>query len=79
MSYAIACDRANVFRGVAIYNGAVLSGCQNGNDPIAYWQMAGLTDGTCTVGAGESMRDRFVGNNGCPPRTRPSRRCLPPT
>ncbi len=25
------------FRGVAIYNGAVLSGCEGGNDPIALW------------------------------------------
>jgi hypothetical protein len=78
MSYALACARANVFRGVAIYNGAVLSGCEGGNDPIAYWQMAGLTDNVCTIGAGRDMRDRFVENNGCtdqdppePPRPPP--------
>jgi dienelactone hydrolase len=65
MSYAIACARANVFRGVAIYNGAVLSGCEGGTQPIAYWQMAGLEDRTCTVEQGEGMRDRFVANNGC--------------
>jgi hypothetical protein len=65
MSYAIACSRADVFRGVAIYNGAVLSGCEGGNSPIAYWQMAGQTDNTCTIGAGRNMRDRFVANNGC--------------
>lgn len=65
MSYALACARADVFRGVAIYNGGVLSGCEGGNDPIAFWQMAGLTDGTLSVGAGEPMRDRFVANNGC--------------
>ena len=54
MSYAIACARAKVFRGVAIYDGAQLSGCEGGNDPIAYWQMAGLTDTVCTVGAGNA-------------------------
>jgi hypothetical protein len=68
MSYAIACARANVFRGVAIYNGAVLSGCEGGNSPIAYWQMAGQTDNVCTIGAGRTMRDRFVENNGCTPQ-----------
>jgi poly(3-hydroxybutyrate) depolymerase len=53
MSYAIACARADIFRGVAIYNGAQLSGCEGGTKPIAYWQMAGLTDTTCTIGAGQ--------------------------
>ena len=78
MSYGIACDRADVFRGVAIYNGAVLSGCQNGNDPIAYWQMAGLTDGTTTMAMGEPMRDRFIENNGCTPQNAPQPPMPPP-
>ncbi|WP_437964331.1 prolyl oligopeptidase family serine peptidase [Sorangium sp. So ce260] len=78
MSYAIACARANVFRGVAIYNGAVLSGCEGGNDPIAYWQMAGLTDGVCTVDAARPMRDRFVANNGCTPQNPPQPPQPPP-
>jgi poly(3-hydroxybutyrate) depolymerase len=78
MSYAIACNRAKVFRGVAIYEGAVLSGCDNGNDPIAYWQMAGLTDGTCTVGMGVGMRDSFVRKNGCTPQNPPQPPNPPP-
>ena len=65
MSYSIACSRAKVFRGVAIYEGAVLSGCDNGNDPIAYWQMAGLTDNTCNISMATPMRDSFVKKNGC--------------
>ena len=65
MSYAIACGRAKVFRGAAIYEGAELSGCAGGNDPIAYWQMAGTTDGTCTIGMATPMRDKFAKNNGC--------------
>jgi hypothetical protein len=56
MSYAIACARAKIFRGAAIYNGAVLSGCEGGNDPIALWQMAGLTDDTCPVSLAVPMR-----------------------
>ncbi|HEY8943846.1 MAG TPA: prolyl oligopeptidase family serine peptidase [Polyangiaceae bacterium] len=78
MSYAIACARAKVFRGVAIYNGAVLSGCEGGNDPIAYWQMAGLTDNICTIGAGRTMRDRFVKNNGCTAQSPPEPPAPPP-
>ena len=74
MSYAIACGRAKVFRGVAIYEGAVLSGCTGGNDPIAYWQMAGTTDTTCTIDMATPMRDKFAKNNGCTiPATEPPR------
>jgi poly(3-hydroxybutyrate) depolymerase len=47
MSYELACARAKVFRAAAIYEGAQLSGCDGGNDPIALWQMVGLTDTTC--------------------------------
>ncbi|HOU92478.1 MAG TPA: prolyl oligopeptidase family serine peptidase, partial [Polyangiaceae bacterium] len=78
MSYALACARADVFRGVAIYDGAVLSGCDGGNDPIAYWQMAGLTDGVCTIDMARPMRDRFVQNNGCTPQEPPQPPQPPP-
>jgi hypothetical protein len=78
MSYAIACDRADVFRAVAIYNGAVLSGCENGRDPIAYWQMAGLTDGTCPISMGEPMKNKFVQNNCCTPQNAPQPPQPPP-
>jgi poly(3-hydroxybutyrate) depolymerase len=74
MSYAIACARAKVFRAVAIYEGAQLSGCDGGNDPIAYWQMAGTTDNTCSIGMATPMRDKFMKNNGCTgPTTEPPR------
>jgi poly(3-hydroxybutyrate) depolymerase len=78
MSYAIACNRAKVFRGVAIYEGAQLSGCDGGKDPIAYWQMAGLTDGVCSVGAATPMRDKFVKNNGCTAQNPPQPPNPPP-
>jgi len=79
MSYAVACARAKVFRGVAIYEGAVISGCDGGNDPIAYWQMAGLTDNRCTIDMGVPMRDKFASNNGCAiPATEPPRPSQPP-
>jgi poly(3-hydroxybutyrate) depolymerase len=65
MSYEIACARAKVFRGAAIYEGAQLSGCDGGNDPIALWQMVGLEDNVCGMGSATPIRDRFVKNNGC--------------
>ena len=65
MSYAIACDRANVFRGVALYAGGLLSGCSNGTLPIAYYHAHGISDTVLGISGGRSMRDRFVRNNGC--------------
>jgi len=65
MSYAIACARAKVFRAVAVYSGAQLSGCEGGNDPIAYIGFHSISDGTCGIGGGRALRDRFVQNNGC--------------
>jgi poly(3-hydroxybutyrate) depolymerase len=65
MSYAIACARATVFRAVVVYSGAQLSGCSGGNDPIAYLGIHGISDGTCNISGGRSLRDRFVKNNTC--------------
>ena len=65
MSYEIACARAKVFRAVAIFEGAQLSGCDGGNDPIAYWQMVGTADTTCTEAMATPLRDKFVKNNSC--------------
>ncbi|WP_030437595.1 cellulose binding domain-containing protein [Actinoplanes subtropicus] len=71
MTYALACARATVFRGVVVYSGGVLSGCQGGTQPIAYFGIHGLRDGTLPISGGRSMRDRFVGNNGCTPQNPP--------
>ncbi len=65
MSYAIACARARVFRAVAVYAGAQLSGCEGGNDPIAYIGFHSISDPVCSIAGGRSLRDRFVRNNGC--------------
>jgi poly(3-hydroxybutyrate) depolymerase len=71
MTYSIACSRAKVFRGAAIFEGAQLSGCEGGNDPIALWQMVGLEDNVCGMGLATPLRDRFVRNNGCTPQDPP--------
>ena len=68
MSYAIACARAKVFRAVVLYEGGVISGCDNpATDPIAYMQIEGLTDTTLSISGAYPMRDKFVTNNGCSP------------
>jgi poly(3-hydroxybutyrate) depolymerase len=71
MSYAIACARAKVFRAVAVYSGAQLSGCDGGSDPIAYIGFHSVSDGTCNYGGGESLRNKFVTNDGCTAQTPP--------
>lgn len=65
MTYELACARASVFRAVAVYSGAVLSGCDDGSKPIAYLGIHGVSDDRCAYGGGESLRSRFVKNNGC--------------
>jgi len=71
MSYAIACARAKVFRAVAVYSGAQLSGCDGGKDPIAYLGIHGISDGTCSISGGRGLRDKFVQNNGCTAQSPP--------
>lgn len=65
MSYAIACSRATVFRAVAVYSGANLSGCNGGTQPIAYMGLHGLRDNVLPISLGRELRDTFVRNNGC--------------
>lgn len=65
MSYAIACARAKDFRAVAVISGGVISGCEGGNDPIAYLGIHGINDNVLNISGGRGLRDRFVRNNGC--------------
>jgi poly(3-hydroxybutyrate) depolymerase len=65
MSYAIACARANVFRGVALYAGAQLSGCTGGTTAIAYFATHGINDSVLNISQGRTLRNRFVTNNSC--------------
>jgi len=57
----------------------VFSGCDNGNDPIAYWQSVGLTDSSFTLDMAKPMRDQFARNNGCTiPAAEPPQPPAPP-
>lgn len=71
MSYALACARADVFRGVALYAGAQLSGCNGGTTPIAYFHAHGVGDSVLNISQGRQLRDRFVEVNGCTPQDAP--------
>jgi len=71
MSYAIACARADVFRGVALYAGAQLSGCNGGTKPIAYFHTHGVGDSVLNISQGRQLRDKFVGLNGCTSQSPP--------
>lgn len=71
MSFAVACARAKVFRAVAVYAGAQLSGCDGGKDPIAYIGFHSISDPRCGIAGGRALRDRFVQNNGCTPQNPP--------
>ncbi|MER6411163.1 ricin-type beta-trefoil lectin domain protein [Streptomyces humidus] len=71
MSYALACSRATVFRAVAVYSGANLSGCNGGSQPIAYMGLHGLRDNVLPISLGRELRDTFVRANGCTPQNPP--------
>jgi predicted esterase len=64
MSYALACARPDVFRGVALYSGAELSGCDGGTKPIAFFASHGLSDSVLDISAGRALRDHFFTVNG---------------
>ena len=70
MSYALACARPDVFRGVALYSGAGLSGC-SGTKPIAFYASHGLSDSVLDISNGRSLRDHFVQVNGVTPQNPP--------
>jgi poly(3-hydroxybutyrate) depolymerase len=72
MSHALACSRADVFRGVALYAGAQLSGCDGGTTPIAYFHAHGVADSVLSFSQlGVPLRDRYVALNGCTPQNPP--------
>jgi len=71
MTYALACARPTVFRGVAVYSGANLSGCNGGTQPVAYIGLHGLRDNVLPISGGRALRDQFVRNNHCTPQNPP--------
>lgn len=71
MSNALACARADVFRAVAVLNGAQLSGCDGGTEPIAYLGSHGVVDDVLNISQGRQLRDRALQTNGCQAQNAP--------
>jgi poly(3-hydroxybutyrate) depolymerase len=65
MTYALACARPAVFRAVAVYSGANLSGCNGGTQPVAYIGLHGIRDNVLPIADGRAPRDTFVRDNHC--------------
>jgi poly(3-hydroxybutyrate) depolymerase len=75
MSHALACSRANpktntagyAFRAAVLFEACsflVNGSCPN-HDPIAIWQKAGVTDGTCGFDDSKIVRNWFTDRDGC--------------
>ncbi|KAH3006641.1 hypothetical protein KXV73_009015 [Aspergillus fumigatus] len=54
-----------VFKAVSVLSGGVISGCDGGNDPIAYLGIHGINDGVLPFQGGVNLAQKFVRNNGC--------------
>lgn len=65
MSYSLACSRAKQFKAVSVLSGGVISGCDGGNDPIAYLGIHGINDGVLPFQGGVNLVQKFVKNNRC--------------
>jgi poly(3-hydroxybutyrate) depolymerase len=71
MSYELACARPKVFRGVALYSGSELSGCDGVPLPVAFYASHGLSDSVLDISRGRTLRDHFVQVNGVTPEDPP--------
>ena len=71
MSYALACARPDVFRAVALFSGAELSGCEGGTRPIAFYASHGVSDPLLDISQGRKLRDHFAEVDGVTPEDPP--------
>lgn len=65
MSFAIACEMADVFRAIAPLSGALYSGCGNGTEPIAMWGAHGISDNVVPIGDGRTGLQEVLDRNHC--------------
>ncbi|WP_437759888.1 alpha/beta hydrolase family esterase [Sorangium sp. So ce1389] len=71
MSYAIGCAMGDVFRAIAPMSGALYSGCEDGDNPVAMWGAHGDADDVVPVENGRTARDVFLERNHCDQQTTP--------
>lgn len=67
MSFAVGCGRADVFRAIAPMAGALFSGCEQGDAPIAMLGFHGTSDTVVDIAQGIRARDVIAERNGCQP------------
>jgi polyhydroxybutyrate depolymerase len=72
MSLAVGCAKGDVFRAIAPMSGAFYSGCEDGNNPVAFIGIHGDADNVVPLSDGEEGRDEFLARNGCGTETMPT-------
>ncbi|ROT38057.1 alpha/beta-hydrolase [Sodiomyces alkalinus F11] len=65
MSYSLACSRASSFRAIAAIGAGPVSGCDGGNDPMAFLGIHGVSDDVFPIDIGIGLAQTFIQNNGC--------------
>lgn len=65
MSFAVGCARGDVFRAIAPMSGALYSGCEDGDSPVAVWGAHGDNDEVVPLDDGEAGLQEFLDRNGC--------------
>jgi polyhydroxybutyrate depolymerase len=71
MSNALGCAMGDVFRAIAPMSGALYSGCEEGDSPVAVWSAHGDADAIVPIANGERARDEFLERNNCQAETVP--------
>lgn len=71
MSFALGCAMGDVFRAIAPMSGALYSGCERGDHPVAMWAFHGDADNVVPVTNGRTARDVFIERNHCSQQTKP--------
>jgi poly(3-hydroxybutyrate) depolymerase len=69
MSFAIGCALGDVFRAIAPMSGALYSGCEEGDAPIAVWGAHGNVDNVVPLDNGEAGLEVFLERNNCGSQT----------
>jgi poly(3-hydroxybutyrate) depolymerase len=65
MSFAVGCAMGDLFRAIAPMSGALYSGCEDGEAPIAVWGAHGDNDTVVPLADGERALDVFLERNHC--------------
>lgn len=72
MSFAVGCARGDVFRAIAPMSGALYSGCEGGEAPVAMWGAHGDNDDVVPLTDGQAGLQEFLDRNGCGTATMPT-------